>query len=253
MVHEEDIVSFVGCAVARRSFPNLAFSDPMAERVLTELDLDPRRFDETRLRSSVARTMVIDNLVREFFETRPDGLAVALLPGLCSRFSRVDNGVLRWLDLEPADVAAFKSELFRTPNRHVIAQCCSIACSGWMKRLQGAGTMPVILVAQGGFRRAPLPLRDRFFTNASALLPPGTELVLEYDAAAPLRPSSLRSGGASLSALDASGEWAVYPRIRFLKSSEHDPRIEHELAGIDAVSRLFRGHGMPSIAHVRFV
>jgi O-methyltransferase involved in polyketide biosynthesis len=196
--------------------------------------------------------MVVDTLVREFFERHPGGLAVGLLPGLCTRFSRVDNGALRWLDLESAEIAAFKSGLLRTPDRHVIAQCCSIACAGWMKLLADAGDMPILIVAQGGFRRAPIEVRDAFITNAALHLPAGVELVIEYDAHAPLRPSSLRNGGASLSTLDASGAWATYPRIRFVRSSEHSEGLDHKLAGVNAVSRLFRGRGAPSVAHLRF-
>lgn len=252
-VHEEDALSLVGCAVARRSFPDLGLSDPCAEQILTELGLDPGRFDERRLRASAVRTMAIDGLVRDFFERNPAGLAVALLPGLCTRFSRVDNGALRWLDLEPADVAAFKSELFPTPDRHVIAQCCSVASSGWIELLADADDMPVLLVAQGGFRRTPIEVRDAFFTNAAVHLPSGTELVIEYDAHAPLRPSSLRGGSASLSVPDTSGAWAIYPRIRFVRRAEHGPRLEHELAGLDGVSRLVRGRGLPSVAHLRLV
>lgn len=251
-VHAEDAGSLVACAVASRSFPDLEFSDPLAEQILAELDLEPARFDERSLRASIVRTMVVDELVREFFERHPSGLAVSLLPGLCTRFSRIDNGALRWLDLEPAEIAAFKRELFHAPERHIIATCCSIECSGWMKLLADAGDMPVLLVAQGGFRRAPIDVRDAFFTNAAVHLPTGTEIVIEYDAHAPLRPSSLRDACASLSTPDVSGEWAIYPRIRFVRPSEHSQQIEHRLAGVNAVSRLFRGRGAPSIAHLRF-
>lgn len=251
-VHVEDVLSLAGCAVASRSFPDLGFSDPCAEQILAELELDPARFDDRRLRASTVRTMVVDTLVRDFFERNPSGLAVSLLPGLCTRFSRVDNGALHWLDLEPAEVAAFKRGLFHTPDRHMIAQCCSIACSGWMDLLAHAVDMPALLVAQGGFRRTSLEVRDRFFTSASVHLPAGTELVVEYDAGAPLRPSSVLEERVSLSTLDASGAWAIYPRIRFVRSSEHPERLERELAGLNAVSRLFRGQGAPSVAHLRF-
>lgn len=252
-VHEEDAVSLAGCAIARRAFPDLGFSDPSAEQIVAELDLDPRCFDKRRLRSSMVRTMVVDTLVREFFERNPTGLAVALFPGLCTRFSRVDNGALRWLELESAEVSAFKSELFRTPERHVIAQCCSIACGGWMKLLADADDMPVLLVAQGGVRRAPPELRDRFLMNAAVHLPKGTELVIEYDANAPIRSSPTHGERASLSALEASGEWAIYPRIRYVPTADHSLRLEHDLAGMNAVSTLFRGRGAPSVAHLRFV
>jgi hypothetical protein len=72
-LHEEDALSLVGCAVARRRFPDLGFADPCAEEILDALDLDPERFDERRLRSATVRTMVVDEIVRHFFERHPTG------------------------------------------------------------------------------------------------------------------------------------------------------------------------------------
>lgn len=262
-VHLEDALTLAGCAIARHAFPDLGLSDPAAEDILAKLDLDPARFDERKLWAATLRTKVIDALVREFFERHPTGLAVGLLSGLCTRFSRVDNGVLRWLDLEQAAIAAFKKELFVPSERHMISQCCSIACSGWMELLADAADGPVLLVAQGAFRRTPVDVRDQFFTNASVHLPAGTELVIEHDASAPLRPSSVIDGPigervlderVALSTLDPSGAWAIYPRIRFVRASEHPDRLEGELTGFNAISRLFRGRRTDSaaVAHLRF-
>lgn len=254
MVHvpEEDVLSLVGRAEARRRFPDLGFSDPAAESVLTKLEVDAARFDDRRLRASMMRTMVVDGIVRQFFERAPHGLAVALNPGLCTRFSRMDNGALRWIELEPPALAEFKSGLFETSERHIIATCCSVGCTGWMRRFRGTEDMPTILIAQGSLLRAPPEARDTFFTRAAEYLPPGTELVMDYDARAPIRPSSPR-GNVSLELGDGYGNWARFPRMRFVGSSEYDARLAHELSGFNAVSRLFKGSAGPSVAHLRFV
>ncbi|AKV04151.1 tetracenomycin C synthesis protein [Labilithrix luteola] len=251
-MHEEDVLSLVGRAEARRRFPDLGFSDPAAENVLTKLELDAGRFDDRRLRASMMRTMVVDGIVRQFFERHPQGLAVALNPGLCTRFSRMDNGVLRWIELEPPGFAEFKSSLFDPSERHIIATCCSVGCTGWMRRLRGAEDVPTILIAQGALLRAHVADRDAFFLRAAEWLPAGTELVMDYDAKAPIRPSSLRAN-VSLEVGDGCGGWARFPRMRFVSSGEYAPRLAHELSGLNAVSRLFKGNAGPSVAHLRFV
>lgn len=248
-VHDEDLLGLTACAFARERFPELGFEDPLAEEILGDLTHQHDAFDERRLRSAVVRTMVVDALVHDFFSRHPAGVAVSLAPGLCTRFSRLDNGLLQWLELETAEVAAFKRDLFPTRERHVIAQCCSVACHGWMRSLGRASDVPTLLVAQGGFRRSPFDLRDAFFTNAAQHLPAGTELVIDYDADAPLRPTS-PARGAALAVRDPHGTWASYPRLRFVR--DHEPRLAHDLAGVNAVSRLFCGRGMPSVAHLYF-
>lgn len=250
-IHEEDVLSLVGCAVARRSFPELGFSDPTAEEVVAGLDLDCQQWDERRLLASIKRTVAVDMLVREFWGRHPDGLAIALLPGICTRFTRVDNGHARWLDLEPLKVASFKNGLFSPSDRYMSAQCCSVGCSGWMKHFVGVDDMPLLIVAQAGFRRASPDLRDKFFTNAAIHLPEGTELIVEHDAMAPLRSSLPSIESSAISTPNALGEWVIYPRIRFVPSSERKIQLEEKVSEINAVAKLFNGRRMPSIAHLR--
>lgn len=250
LVHEEDLTGFVACAVAARKFPELELEDPTAEALLRKLGLDVDHFDDRRLRATIMRTRVVDSIVREFFERNPDGLAVGLFPGLSTRFNRVDNGSLHWLDLEQPPVAAFIADTLPGTERHVIAPCCSLACNGVLSRLAEGTDVPMLLIGCGVLRRAKSDVRDGFFTSIAQHLPTGTELVLDYDERAPLRPSSL-APNASMSALGEDGTWIRYPRIRFVPPDASAPRIAHELAGVNAIARLFRGRGTPAIAHVR--
>lgn len=252
-MHEDEAISLVGRALARVRFPDLGFADPAAEELLATLDLDPDRFDERRLRAATVRTMVVDDLVRAFFERHPSGLAVSLFPGLCTRFSRVDNGALRWLEIEDPQLAAFKCRCVQPSDRHVVAP--SGAVGGYAERLRDirkAHDGPAVLIVQGGVLGILADARDAFLMEAVQHLPSGAELVIDYDVRAPLRPSSGKER-ASLEAIDGAGEWVRYPRVRFVRSHEYAVRLEHDLAGLNAVSRLFRGRGVPSVAHLRFV
>lgn len=250
-LHEEDVVSLVARAEARRRFPDLGLSDPLAERILGRLDLDPRMFDDQPLRIASVRTLVIDELVRHFFGRHEAGLAVALRPGLCTRFSRVDNGSLHWVDLEAPEVAAFKSDLVRPVDRHVIAAACSVTCARWMDVYRQAQDVPTIIVSEGALRRCCPNERDVFLTRAVERFPAGTEIILDYDARSPLRPSS-SAMNACLELPTGDGGWVRYPRIRFVRPPEYTESLAWCLAGLNGASRLAQGRGMASVAHLRF-
>lgn len=249
-LHEDDVASLISRARARERFPDLGFDDPWAEELLSELEFAPRPYEETRLRVSMVRTMLIDGIVRHFFQRHPGGLGIGIHPGLCTRFSRIDNGELRWVDFDPAPVAKLKSKLYRTPERHMVAACCSLGCTGWMDLFREARDMPVLIIAECARMRADFATFDTLLTRLTTSFGPGTEFVFGHDARSPLRPSSTRPG-ASLEVPGEDGVLARYPSVRFVPREEYAPELAHEMAGLDGASRLFRGRGMPSVVHLR--
>lgn len=251
-IHEEELVDLLARAFATEKFPDLAFDDPTARAMIDVLDVDSARFDLGRLRSSLATTIVIDAVVRSFFDRHPDGLAIGVNQSLCTRFSRIDNGSLRWIDVDLPPIASFKSSLLPVNDRHCIGTCCSMRCDGWLRCLREARDVPTIIVAQGTLRRSSPEELDAFFVSAGECAGEGTELVLDYDARSPLRPSSLKTASASLESPTAEGGVARYPRLRFVSSEEYPAGLEHAVSGMNGVSRLFRGRGVASLAHLRF-
>jgi O-methyltransferase involved in polyketide biosynthesis len=252
-VDEDDVLSLVGRARARVWFADLGFSDPCAEALLAKLDVDASAFDEQQLRIATVRTMVVDSIVRHFFERHPDGLAVSVHAGICTRFSRVDNGRLRWLDLDLPAVAELKSELLERSERHTVAPVCgSLACTRWMDLLADAEDLPTIIVAQGALLRACRHQVDTFLTRAAQRMRNASELVFDYDARQPLRRSSRGGMQPSLESRLPDGSLLRYPRLRLVSGDEYPFELRHELDGLNGASRFFAGRGIPSVAHVRF-
>jgi|GEM_PF-3539308 len=248
-VHREDVIDLVARAVARDRFPWLGFSDPAAEVMVEALDVDVTA-DEHVLRRSLVTTILVDSIVRDFFGRHPDGLALAVWGGLCTRFWRIDNGRLRWIDVDAPAIAQFKAPLQPSCERHVVASSCSFECQGWLACLREARDVPTMIVAQGLRRRVGPTELDRFFVGAAEHLARGVEIVIDYDASAPLRPASLRSGGACLELPLPDGSVARYPRHRFVDDRTYPAELAHALSGLNGISRLFRGRGMPSLAHL---
>jgi len=136
--------------------------------------------------------------------------------------------------------------------RHVRTCCCSARCSRWLDCLGGTAQIPTILVVEGALLRAPVEDLEQFFVDAAEKVGVGTELVMEYDATRPLRPSSL-GPNAVLEMVMPDRSVARYPRIRFVGCDAYLPPLAHALDGYHGVSRLFRGRTLPSLAHLRFV
>ncbi|NUP06209.1 MAG: hypothetical protein HOW73_09140 [Polyangiaceae bacterium] len=250
LIHTEDVTSLLARANARSCFPELGFSDPDAEELLSRLEIETTSVDDWKLRCALLTTMAIDGVARHFFERHPEGIAVALQPGLCSRFCRIDNGLLHWIDVDPPSVAGLKCAVMPTPSRHVVVSACSLACCKWLDAISTAVDAPLLFIQQGSSRTADqFPfLLDQLVRKA----PAGTEFVLDYDARLPLRPSRALSRGACLELLDGDGCAARYPRMRFVSENEYSEPLKWELDGLNALSRLFDGREVPSIAHLRF-
>lgn len=250
IVPVDDVISLVARATASKRFLDLGFSDPAAEALLAELEGISIEVDESRLRAALMTTMVIDGIVRDFFRRNPNGVAAAIHPGLCSRFSRVDNGELQWVDIDTPAVASLKCAVLRTPSRHAIAAACGPCCRDWLDAVASVPT-PLLFVHQGAARRAEefADHFDRIVGRVAA----GTEYVLDYDARLPVRPSALARERASLELACAGGAALRYPRARLVAPDEYLPELRDEVEGLNGVSRIKRGIGVPSVAHVRFV
>ncbi|WP_437934634.1 class I SAM-dependent methyltransferase [Sorangium sp. So ce341] len=251
-VSRHAVLSLVGRAEARVRFPDLGFADPWAEAMLASLDVDPAGFDARALRTSTVRAMAVDRLVRDYVARNPLGLVIALDAGLCTRFSRVDNGTLRWVELDPPHLAEFKCahRLGHASDRHAVARCCSIACTGWMDCLRGAGDVPTLVIAEGALARHAPEVVDAFLTRASLRLAPGTELILDHEASPPLRISPRSRACLALPSLD--GSVARYPRLRPFCEGDASTALGRALRDASRVPRLYQDGGAPPVLHLRF-
>jgi O-methyltransferase involved in polyketide biosynthesis len=75
--------------------------DPKAAQVLSAVDFDTRKYGAGAGGGvTVLRTAIFDCWVSDFLTEHPGGTVVELGTGLNTRFERVDNGEVRWIDVE---------------------------------------------------------------------------------------------------------------------------------------------------------
>ncbi len=94
------------------------------------------------------RGMIFDNWTRTYLQQYPQGSVVEIGAGLNTRFERVDNGQVRWFDLDLPDVMALRQRFFtETERRHFITASC--LDTDWFERVKAAGTKTCMFLAEG--------------------------------------------------------------------------------------------------------
>ncbi len=126
------------------------FYDQAAVEILPELDYDFSNFDAAwSLRNDVVvRTVMFDELVTDFMERYPDGRVINLGAGLDARFQRLDNGRIRWYDLDVPDSIELRRR-FLTPTDRNVFISKSMFDTSWFDDV-GADA-PTLIVAEALF------------------------------------------------------------------------------------------------------
>lgn len=93
--------------------------DPMAARIIESVDFDEKIYgSDWGDWITVLRTMIFDSWVRAFLADYPQGTVVELGAGLNTRFERVDNGTVHWIDIDLPDTVELRSKFWTDTERH---------------------------------------------------------------------------------------------------------------------------------------
>ncbi|MGV0027000.1 class I SAM-dependent methyltransferase [Phormidesmis priestleyi] len=93
------------------------------------------------------RGLELDRWVKAFLADHPDGLVVEIGSGLNTRFERVDNGRVRWFDLDMPDSMKVRSRFFEESDRRTFI-AASVLDSGWVEAVK-AINKSIFFVAEG--------------------------------------------------------------------------------------------------------
>jgi O-methyltransferase involved in polyketide biosynthesis len=120
------LITLAAKALAATDAPELRYTGHGSERILRELDVDPRRFglNPNEVRAVLLRSQWFTQTVRRFLERHPDGLCINLGCGLDASFEELaaaNDGRFMWLDIDLPDVIAIRRRFFaETPSRKII-------------------------------------------------------------------------------------------------------------------------------------
>ncbi len=94
---------------------------------------------------AIARTILLDKMVKEYVQANPDACIVNVACGMDTRFYRVDNGRIRWYDLDLPEVAEVRERIFGGQER-VTMIAKSVLDESWAEEVDAGG--PVLFIIE---------------------------------------------------------------------------------------------------------
>ncbi|MBE9098353.1 class I SAM-dependent methyltransferase [Vacuolonema iberomarrocanum] len=126
------------------------FQDPKAVEIAQSTDYNFEKYAKgwSSQLGVVIRVKEYDRIVKNFITTHPNAIVINLGCGLCTRFMRVDNGSVRWYEVDFPEVIELRRKFFEETERYqFIAQ--SILDFAWIDQIQQSPNQPCLIVMEG--------------------------------------------------------------------------------------------------------
>ncbi|MBQ8959730.1 MAG: class I SAM-dependent methyltransferase [Ruminococcus sp.] len=158
--------------------------DQKAVEIIRALDIDTQQYDKFMSHEGVvARTIMLDRQLKEIIRKFPDSVIVNVGAGFDDRFHRVDNGRIRWFDLDLPDAIAARKKAFPPEDRVTMIPGSALEedwCPAVQEALSESSSGPVFL-AEGLFMYLTLDQIRTFLEILKRNFPGGGTLIAEQN------------------------------------------------------------------------
>ncbi len=122
------------------------FYDAKAVEIVEKIDYDFSKAakDSTMSSGVIARTLVFDELVKDFIDKNPDCTVVNIACGLDTRVYRVDNGLITWYNLDLPQTIAVRDQIYKEEGR-ISTIGVSVLDQSWTQQVNRKGKMLFII------------------------------------------------------------------------------------------------------------
>ena len=115
--------------------------------IIDGLGIDTAKYDKFMSHEGViARTIIFDNEVKKMLEKYPDAVCVNIGCGFDDRFSRVDNGRVRWYNVDLPDSIAVRRKVFPEREREFTLEG-DVTSDSWTESIPDDNV--TIIIAEG--------------------------------------------------------------------------------------------------------
>ncbi len=163
--------------------PDAMIKDEKAVALVTQMGLDFAPVRQIPMNDLLNAMRIIfarefDRYARDFLSRHPEAAVVHVGCGLDSRFERVDNGQVKWYDLDLPEVIELRRKFIGDEQERYHLLGCSVLEDAWLEAVRVHSQRPFLFLAETVFvyfteaqvKALVLTLRDHF---------PGAELVFD--------------------------------------------------------------------------
>jgi O-methyltransferase involved in polyketide biosynthesis len=126
--------------------------DETAVKIIDQVDYDfsqmTQNMDELSQIAWIKRSLICDQVIKNFLTIYPEGTIVNVGCGLDTTFERADNGKLKWYDLDLADVIELRRKFIQESERRKFI-ASSFLEKEWLENIEVNGN--VLFIAAGVF------------------------------------------------------------------------------------------------------
>jgi O-methyltransferase involved in polyketide biosynthesis len=181
--------------------------DPKAIELVNNIDYDFEKLTTTKYwkftEFGIAlRVDILDILAKIFLQNNPDAVVVNLGAGLCTRFFRINNGKVKWFELDLKEVSQFWHKLIGETERHKFLTY-SVFDYSWMEEFNTLKNKPILFIIEGlltyfsstEVKNLILKIQKNF---------PGAHMIVDA-----LSPASLKKSAGGLKGFNAEFKWGI--------------------------------------------
>jgi O-methyltransferase involved in polyketide biosynthesis len=158
--------------------------DKTSVEIVEKIDFDfsamSKDLDTVSLYGWIRRSLLIDEAIRQFIDKHPKATVVNIGCGLDTTFERIDNGTIRWYDLDMPDTIELRRKFIQENHRRQYITS-SFLDFDWLSRLIIEDN--ILFIAAGVFYYFDESQIKDFFHKIADLFS-GSEIV--FDAASPI-------------------------------------------------------------------
>lgn len=116
---------------------NHRFFDQKAIDVISQIDYDFSVADKDRFMKYgvISRTIVLDEMVSDYIDKNPHATIVNIGSGMDTRFNRLDNGLIRWYNIDLENSANFRLQYIED-NERVTTLAYSAMDPAWANEIK---------------------------------------------------------------------------------------------------------------------
>lgn len=124
-------------------------NDEKAVDIINKLNYDfsNAEKDSSMQSGTIARTIILDKLVKDFIDKNPNACVINIACGLDARYLRLDNGKILWYDLDLQETINVRKKFFKDTERNKMIDS-SVLDFEWTDKVDTEGR-PVLIIMEG--------------------------------------------------------------------------------------------------------